>query len=111
MNTVDNTSRGVQTFTDRNRAARERLRGASMRVTKEDTLMQTEHSIRRPVAARRALEQRRKMLAVGILLALGIAGVLALLLVGCGGGSSMPVSPPPVATVEALQIADVEKIV
>jgi len=73
--------------------------------------MQTGHSIRRPVAARRALEQRRKMLALGILLALGIAGVLALLLVGCGGGSSMPVPPPPVATVEALQIADVEKIV
>jgi uncharacterized protein GlcG (DUF336 family) len=73
--------------------------------------MPTECSIRRPVAARRALEQRQKTLAVGILLALGIAGVLALLLVGCGGGSSTPVSPPPVATVEALQIADVQKIV
>jgi uncharacterized protein GlcG (DUF336 family) len=73
--------------------------------------MQTERSIRRPVAARRALGQRQKTLAVGILPALGIAGVLALLLVGCGGGSSTPVAPPPVVTVEALQIADVEKIV
>src|SRR5580693_553930 len=71
--------------------------------------MPTERSIRRPVAARRALEQRQKTLAVGILLAL--AGVLALLLVGCGGGSSTPVSPPPIATVQALQIADVQKIV
>ena len=73
--------------------------------------MQTEHSIRRPVAARRALEQRQKMLALGILLALGIAGVLALLLVSCGSGSITPVSPPPVATVQPLQVADVQKVV
>jgi uncharacterized protein GlcG (DUF336 family) len=73
--------------------------------------MPTEHSIRKPVAARRALEQRKKTLALGILLALGLAGVLAFLLVGCGGGSSTPISPPPVATVQALQIADVQKIV
>jgi uncharacterized protein GlcG (DUF336 family) len=73
--------------------------------------MQTEHSIRNPVAARRVLEQRQKTLAMGILLALGIAGLLALLLVGCGGGNSTPVSPPPVAAVQALQIADVQRIV
>ena len=73
--------------------------------------MQTEHSFRNPVAARRALEQRQKTLAMGILLALGMAGLLALLLVGCGGGNSTPVSPPPVAAVEALQIADVQRIV
>jgi uncharacterized protein GlcG (DUF336 family) len=73
--------------------------------------MQTERFIRKPVAARRTLERRQKTLAVGILLALGIAGVLALLLVGCAGGSSTPVSPPPVVTVEALQVPDVEKIV
>jgi uncharacterized protein GlcG (DUF336 family) len=73
--------------------------------------MQTEHSIRRPVAARRALEQRQKMLALGILLALGIAGVLALLLVSCGSGSITVVSPPPVATVQPLQVADVQKVV
>ena len=73
--------------------------------------MQKEHSIRRPVAARRALEQRQKTLALGILLALGIAGVLVLLLVGCGGGTSTPASPPPVAAVQPLQVADVQNIV
>jgi uncharacterized protein GlcG (DUF336 family) len=73
--------------------------------------MHTQHSIRRPAAARRVLERRQKTLALGILLALGIAGLLALLLMGCGGGSNTPVSPPPVATVQALQIADVQKIV
>jgi uncharacterized protein GlcG (DUF336 family) len=73
--------------------------------------MQTERSIRKPVAVRHVLGQRRKTLALGILLALGIAGVLALLLVGCRGGSNTPVSPPPVAAVQALQIADVQKIV
>ncbi len=73
--------------------------------------MQKEHSIRRPVAARRALEQRQKTLALGILLALGIAGVLALLLVGCGGGTSTPASPPPVAVVQPLQVAEVQNIV
>jgi uncharacterized protein GlcG (DUF336 family) len=74
--------------------------------------MQKEHSIRRPVAARRALEQRKKTLAMGILLTLGIAGVLALLLLGCGGGSSStPTPPPPVAAVQPLQVADVQNIV
>jgi uncharacterized protein GlcG (DUF336 family) len=73
--------------------------------------MQKEHSIQRPVAARRALEQRQKTLALGILLALGIAGVLALLLVGCGGGTSTPAPPPPVAAVQPLQVADVQNIV
>lgn len=73
--------------------------------------MQTEHSIRKPVAAHRALKRRRRTLAVGILLAIGIAAVLALLLVSCGGGSSTPVSPPPVASVQPLQIADVQNIV
>src|SRR5580704_3652353 len=73
--------------------------------------MQTERYLRKPVAARRALEQRKKTLALGILLALGVAGVLALLLVGCGGGNATPIAPPPIAPVQALQIADVQKIV
>ena len=74
--------------------------------------MQEKHSIRRPVAARQALQQRRKTLAMGILLTLGIAGVLALLLLGCGGGSSsIPTPQPPVATVQPLQVADVQNIV
>ncbi len=73
--------------------------------------MQTEHSIRKPVAAHLALKRRRRTLVLGILFALGIAAVLAMLLVSCGGGSSTPVSPPPVASVEPLQIADVQNIV
>jgi uncharacterized protein GlcG (DUF336 family) len=73
--------------------------------------MQTERYLRKPVAARRALQQRKKTLALGILLALGVAGVLALLLVGCGGGNATPIAPPPVASVQALQVADVQKIV
>ena len=72
--------------------------------------MQTERHLRKPVAARRALEQRKKTLALGILLALGVAGVLALLLVGCGGENTTPIAPPPVASVQALQVADVQKI-
>jgi uncharacterized protein GlcG (DUF336 family) len=73
--------------------------------------MQTERHLRKPVAARRALERRKKTLALGILLALGVAGVLALLLVGCGGGNATPIAPPPTAPVQALQVADVQKIV
>src|SRR5271168_106779 len=73
--------------------------------------MYKEHSIRRPVASRRALEQRRKTQLLGILLTLGIAGVLALLLVGCGSVSSTQTSPPPVAAAQPLQVADVQNIV
>jgi uncharacterized protein GlcG (DUF336 family) len=73
--------------------------------------MPKEHSIRRPVASRRALEQRKKTLLLGILLTLGLAGVLALLLVGCGGGSSTQPPPPSVAAAQPLQIADVQNIV
>jgi uncharacterized protein GlcG (DUF336 family) len=73
--------------------------------------MPTVRSIRKPVAARHALQQRRKTLALGILLAFGLAGVLAILLLGCGGGSTTPVSSPPVAAVQPLQVADVQNIV
>ncbi len=73
--------------------------------------MPAERTIRRPVAARHALERHRKTLAVGILLSLGLAGVLALLLLGCGGGSSTPLSVPAVASVQAMQTGDVQNIV
>jgi uncharacterized protein GlcG (DUF336 family) len=51
------------------------------------------------------------MLAMGAVLAIGIALALAFLLMGCGGGSSTPVSPPVIAPVQALQAADVQTIV
>src|ERR1700681_1847735 len=69
------------------------------------------HSLRRPVGSRRALAQRRKMLVLGAVLAIGVAAALAFLLIGCGGGSSTPVSPPVVAPVQALQTTDVQNIV
>ena len=73
--------------------------------------MGTTHKLRKPVASRRALQQRQKTLALCVVLALGIAGALALLLIGCGGGSSAPFVPPPIPAVQALQVADVQKIV
>ncbi len=73
--------------------------------------MRAERTLRKPVASRHALARRQKTLALGILLALGLAGALALLLLGCGGGSSTPVSPPPIVSAQPLQIADVQKIV
>src|SRR5713226_2466581 len=69
------------------------------------------HTLRRPVESRRALRRRKKTLALGIFLALGIAGALAMLLLGCGSGSSAPVAPPPTPAVQALQAADVQNIV
>jgi len=72
--------------------------------------MATAHTLRKSVESRRALQQRKKTLALGIFLAFGIAGALAMLLLGCGGGSSAPVAPP-IPAVEALQVADVQNII
>src|SRR5229473_6026928 len=73
--------------------------------------MEKTQALRKPVESRRAFQHRQKTLALGIFLALGIAGALAMLLVGCGGGSSAPVAPPPTPAVQALQTADVQNIV
>jgi uncharacterized protein GlcG (DUF336 family) len=73
--------------------------------------MAATHKLRKPVEAWHALQARRKMLVVGVLLAAGIAGALTLLLVGCGGGSSTLVSAPPPPVVQPLQAADVQNIV
>jgi uncharacterized protein GlcG (DUF336 family) len=48
---------------------------------------------------------------LGVCLALGIALALAMLIIGCGVGTSAPVVPPPVTPVQALQITDVQNIV
>jgi len=72
--------------------------------------MATTQSLRKPVESRRALQHRQKTLTLGIFLALGIAGALAMLLIGCGSGTSAPVAPP-VPAVQALQAADVQNIV
>src|SRR4029077_784732 len=73
--------------------------------------MATNHTLRKPVEARYALQQRKKTVALGIFLALGIAGALAMLLIGCGGGNNAPVTPPPPASVQPLQTTDVQNIV
>jgi len=72
--------------------------------------METTQALRKAVESRRALQHRQKTLALGIFLALGIAGALVMLLIGCGSGSSAPVAPP-VPAVQALQAADVQNIV
>jgi len=69
------------------------------------------HTLRKPVESRRALQPRKKTLALCIFLAFGIAGALAMLLIGCGGGSSAPLAPPPIPAVQALQVADVQNLV
>lgn len=69
------------------------------------------HKLRKPVEALQALRARRKILLLGALLAAGIAGALALLLVGCGGGSSALVSAPPLPAVLPLQSTDVQNII
>src|SRR5450631_2404610 len=71
-----------------------------------------EHKLRKPVDARRAHSKRRKMLAVGIAVAAGLAGLLVFLLSGCGGGSSSSI-PPPVVTPAAatLTASEVDIIV
>src|SRR6266436_5018116 len=73
--------------------------------------METTHKLRKPLESRQALRRCQKTLALGVALAVGIAGTLALLLFGCGGGSSAPAVPPPVLAVQALQVADVQNIV
>src|SRR5690348_266480 len=68
------------------------------------------HKLRKPVESLQALRSRRRMLVVCVFLTLGIAGVLALFLLGCGGGSTAIVSPPP-PVVQPLQVSDVQNIV
>src|SRR5258708_6367552 len=72
--------------------------------------MKATHTLRKLVESRRALWQRKKTLVLGILLAAAIAGALAMIIVGCGGGSSVAVAPP-VASVPPLHVADVQNIV
>jgi len=72
-----------------------------------------EHILRKPVESWRAYAKRRKTIALGMLLALGLVAALAVLLTGCGGGAvvstaSTPSSP---ATATVLSATDVQNIV
>src|SRR5260370_39909915 len=71
--------------------------------------METTHSLRKSVESRHAPGQRNQTLALGVFLVLGIALALVMIIVGCGGGSSVA-SAPPVASVQPLQVADVQNI-
>jgi uncharacterized protein GlcG (DUF336 family) len=73
--------------------------------------MAVTHKLGKPVESQQVLRSRRKMLVVGIFVTLEISGVLAFLLLGCGGGTSTPVSPPPPPVVQPLQAADVQNVV
>ncbi|HEY6266263.1 MAG TPA: heme-binding protein [Candidatus Acidoferrum sp.] len=75
--------------------------------------MGTTHKLRKPVESQRALQARQRTLVLGVALAVGIAGALMMLLIGCGGGSSTTPTLPPPATpaVQPLQAADVQSIV
>lgn len=68
--------------------------------------------LRKPVASTTMLSRRRKALTFGIVLTLGIAGVLAYLLSGCGGGNTpTPPPPPPPVAFQALSASEVTQIV
>ena len=73
--------------------------------------MKIVHTLRKPVESRHALQARQETLALGVALALGIAGALLMLLIGCGGGGGTTVAPPIIPPVQALQVADVQNVV
>jgi uncharacterized protein GlcG (DUF336 family) len=75
-----------------------------------------EHVLRKPVESRQAYLNRRKTLAFGMLLALGLAAALTILLVGCGSVSSPSSSsetstPATTPTAPPLSITDTQNIV
>src|SRR5271165_408715 len=69
-----------------------------------------EHLICRPVESRHAFNQRRKVVALAMLLALAVAA-LAIILSGCGGSPPNTVTAPPPPTVPPLSATDVANIV
>ncbi|HXX99577.1 MAG TPA: heme-binding protein [Candidatus Limnocylindrales bacterium] len=70
-----------------------------------------EHVLRKPVESRRAYKQRRKTLALGMVLALGLAAALAVLVIGCGGVTTSTGGTAPAPTAAALSVSDVQNLV
>ena len=75
-----------------------------------------EHVLRKPVESRHAYRQRRKTIALGMFLALGLAAALAVLLIGCGGNSlattTNPTSNPSTPSTGApLSASEVQNVV
>jgi len=73
--------------------------------------MKSIHTLREALNSWCVLPPQKRMPAMGIGFALGVAGVLAMYVNGCGGGSTPPVSAPPVPAVQPLQASDVQNIV
>ena len=69
------------------------------------------HFLRKPMESRNAYTQRRKTIALGMLVALILAVALAVLMMGCGGGTPTSVSRPPLPSVPPLTAADVANLV
>ena len=68
-------------------------------------------AFRRQITARRAYSERRKTLAVSMILALSLAIALAVLIVGCGGVSSTPApSPTPTPSAAPLSALDAQNL-
>jgi uncharacterized protein GlcG (DUF336 family) len=113
VTTDDNGDRSATKFTDSPHVIERLLRASgSCATNKAIASMEKLRELRRPLRSQRLLERRRRVLALGAMLALGAAGALALLFAGCGGGSStIAPSPPPAPSVQPLQLADVQKII
>ena len=95
MRTFDNETTGGQLrlATGLGRSSIDCMAGATIfggaeKVRYLSTPAMPEHKLRKPVDARRAHSKRRKMLAVSIAVAAGLAGLLTFLLAGCGGGGT-----------------------
>src|SRR5260370_16729944 len=71
--------------------------------------MATTPTPQKPATSHRLLPQRKKTLAIRVLAA-GIVEAFAIVLIGCGGGSSAPLVPPAVASVQPLHTTDVQII-
>jgi uncharacterized protein GlcG (DUF336 family) len=70
-----------------------------------------EHALRKPVESRRAYKQRRKAIALGMILALCLAAALVVILVGCGGTPATHPGNPPPPSVGPLSATEVDSLV
>src|SRR5215470_7171450 len=80
--------------------------------TNEPAEMKKVRRLLKPSGSQHAFKRRRRILVFGAMIALGAAGVLALIFAGCGGGgSTIPTPAPPAPSVQPLQAADVQRII
>ena len=70
-----------------------------------------EHLVRKPVESSRAYNQRRKVTAPAMLLAIALAIALAVILLGCGGSPAAFKPDPPPPVVAPLNATDVANLV